>query len=162
MEEDYPEGDDEYLDETKQQDIKIITALEEFWSLPNFTEELHKIMEEHAHKFSDSEEEQNIECYAIFKQYTKTIEQLLKSFLEEQSITEEDLYSWWNRVGQYSTDALSWIDYLIATTEYSEFCSMMIEYKQANEWDAEEQQDDFLSSILNMKIDPRVKDSDDL
>ena len=141
--EDQPEGEGEELTELQEQDIKIVSALEEFWSLPDFTEALHQIMEEHAHKFSDCEEEQNIEWYGIFKKYTKTVEKLLKSFLEQQEITDKELHECWNRVGEYSTDALSWIDYLLATAEYSEFCSMMVEYKQANEWNPEDQEDDF-------------------
>ena len=34
---------------------------------------------------------------------------------------------------------------------------MMLEYNQANNWDANEQEDDFLSSIINMKMEPPAK-----
>ena len=151
--EEYGEGEDDYPDDLKDHDAKIITALEEFCWMPEFTDSMHQIMQEHAHKFTDNEEEQNIEWYSIFKTYIQTVEELLKSFLEEHSISEIELYDWWIRVGEYSTEALSWIDYLLATTEYSEFCSMMVNYKQANEWNTGDQKDDFLSSILNMKME---------
>ena len=155
------EGDEEYPDDLKDQDVKIISALEEFWCMPEFTDSMHQIMQEHAHKFTDNEEEQNIECYSIFKTYVKTVEGLLKTFLDEHSITDSELYDWWNRVGQYSTEALSWIDYLLATAEYTDFCSMMVDYKQANEWNTGDQKDDFLSSILNMKMELPSGDKED-
>ena len=75
-------------------------------------------------------------------------------------MTEDELYEWWNRVNQFNTDALSCIDYLIATSDYSEFWEMMVEYREANEWNPEDQQDDFLNSILNMKMEPPKKNKE--
>ena len=153
------EEDPDYTDEAKEADIKLISALEEYCSLPVFTDAIQQIMADHSHKFTTNEEEQNLEWYGIYKDYIKTVEELLQKFLEENSVTEEDLYSWWNRINQYSTDALSWIDYLLATSEYTEFCNMMVEYKDANSWNVTDQQDDFLSSILNMKMEPPKKNT---
>ena len=155
----YPEEeeDPEYTNEAKDADIKLIAALEEYWGLPDFTDAIQQIMAEHSHKFSNSEEEQNIEWYGIFKEYTKTVEELLQKFIEGVGISEESLYEWWNRINEFNTNALSWIDYLVATSDYSEFSDMMVEYREANEWTPNNQQDDFLNSILNMKMEPPKK-----
>ena len=125
--------------------------------MPDFTDAIQSIMAEHAHKFSHNDEEQDLEWYSIFKNYVKTIESLLKDFLDDHKITETELHDWWQRISEYNTDALACLDYLVATSEYSEFVEMMVEYKEANDWEVKDQEDDFLSSILNMKMEPPQK-----
>ena len=146
---DMDEVDEEQIDA----DIKLISALEDYWGLPDFTDAMANIMNEHAHKFSSAEEEQDLEWYSIYKQYIKTIEELLKKFLEDQGVSEEDLYAWWNRVSEHEIGALSCIDYLVATSEYSEFWDMMVQHHSPQS----EENDDFLNGILNMKFEPPKK-----
>ena len=71
------EEDENYPSELKEQDIKIITLLEDFVSTKEFTGSLNTFIDEHCMKFHpvDDDEEQDLELYALYRQFKKLVEE---------------------------------------------------------------------------------------
>lgn len=67
--------------------------------------------------------------YAVFKEYTSEIEQLLEGFLEAEASTPEELVGAC-RAAYESGEAsgFSCVDYLLASAEYEHFMNMMYDF----------------------------------
>jgi hypothetical protein len=80
--------------------------------------------------------------YEIFKEYKKLVDGKIQGkksyenefieFLTEENVSAERLFEICARIYEEDPTYLSGIDYLIASSEYSQFVQLMLEYKVRN------------------------------
>ena len=103
--------------------------LEDFCSLPDFTNFLQEFAQKHCVKFQDESEEQPIECYTLWQQFTKHVDSQLDEFLQQNGLEAEKVMASIQRMQEHDQGILSAIDYLLASTDYQEFVNMMLDFK---------------------------------
>lgn len=76
--------------------------------------------------------EHPLRYHELYMQYTAMIEQKLEALLAELSVSVQDLLE---RVAEASSGSNTCIDYLLASTEYSAFLNLMLDFESLNQWD---------------------------
>jgi hypothetical protein len=99
----------------------------------------------------------DLRLYSQFKKFKKTVEILLDAFLHINGLNERQVQESCMRISEYDPDTLSCIDYLLASTDYTEFVDMMVNYKESKEWTTSGA-DDFMASILGQKFEVPKKE----
>ena len=72
-------------------EMALVTKLEDFFSSDEFVNFIEGYQTEHANKFTD-DEEQSIECYMLYQQYSEALEAKLDAFLEEAGVDIEQMF----------------------------------------------------------------------
>ena len=135
----------EYPKEQFEKDASTVALLEDHVSSPEFTNFLQEFIDKYAESFEEKEEH-DLEYYEIYKEYVKMIEGQLEKFLAANGLEEEAVFASCSRVQEMDAQCLSCIDYLVASSEYTEFIQMMLQYKHARNWVCET---DFMKPFEN-------------
>ena len=77
--------------------------------------------------------EHPLRYHELYLQYTAMLEQKLEAFLQENASSVQELLA---RVASASERSHTCIDYLLASTEYSEFLNLMLDFRSLSQWDA--------------------------
>jgi len=83
--------------------------------------------------------EQPIENYLLYKKYIALIENNLEEFLKIEKIKVEKLIEACQRISELDENALYCLDYILACTEYQDFCDMMTQYRSLYNYEYEEE-----------------------
>lgn len=89
----------EAVPELQEGDIHLVSKLEDFCSSGDFTQSLQEFIAEHAHKFTDSEE-QDIKCYKLWQDYVKIMDKKLEVFLAAEKVTAEEVFEACQRINE--------------------------------------------------------------
>eukprot|EP00347_Sterkiella_histriomuscorum_P017421 403349437 len=126
-----------FTEEQLQKDIELVGKLEDFCSSGEFTQLMQEFGENHCMSFEGTEE-QNIECYQIYKEYCKLLDSKLDEFLLKEGIVADDMYKSCQRVQQMDSQSLMCLDWILASLDYIEFVTMMLQFRDAKEWNYED------------------------
>mmetsp|Transcript_37940 Transcript_37940/g.100889 ORF Transcript_37940/g.100889 Transcript_37940/m.100889 type:complete len:105 (+) Transcript_37940:242-556(+) len=77
--------------------------------------------------------EHPLRYHELYMQYTSMLEQKLEAFLVENASSVPELLA---RVAAASGQSHTCVDYLLASTEYSAFLNLMLDFSSLSQWDA--------------------------
>ena len=71
----------------------------------------------------------------MFKRFKKIVEESLASFLRDNSLSESEILDSVLRVARFDPETLSCTDFLLASQDYQEFVTMMVDFKENKQWE---------------------------
>ena len=105
---------------------------EAFGSSPDFTTPINKFLFENSPKFEVSTGEQSLGNYDLFKKYSALLESTLEKFLSYGKLSPE-VFLEAMQFAREENLPCSFLDYVLSASEYSEFCTLMSDYKKIAE-----------------------------
>ena len=111
----------------------VLDLLEEFFCHPSFTSAISDFATENAHTFKPIEgDEHPLHYHELYTKYTAMIEQMIEQFMAEHDVTIDDILL----AAQVAPPGVhTCIDYLLASTEYEAFLSLMRDFVSMSQWD---------------------------
>ncbi|CDW79158.1 UNKNOWN [Stylonychia lemnae] len=129
-----------FSEEELSKDIMLVGKLEDYCSSGEFTQIMQEFGELHCMKF-EATEEQDLDCYTIYQEYCKLLDNKLEEFLKNEGIRAEDMYKSCQRVQQMESGSLMCLEWILASTDYIEFVLMMLQFREAKEWANDEEEE---------------------
>ena len=113
----------------------VLDLLEAFFSEPTITSAISEFASEHAHKIKPvpAGDEHPIFYHETYLAYTKMLEEKIETFMADNEITLDDIME---AARQAPSGVHTFVDYLLASTEYEAFLQLMDDFRQISEWDA--------------------------
>merc|ERR1712216_178863 len=113
----------------------VLDLLEEFFGEPTITSAISEFANEHAHKIKPipDGEEHPILYHETYLAYTKMLEAKIEAFMHENEVELDDVLE---AVRQAPRGSHTFVDYLLASTEYEAFLQLMDDFRMLSEWDA--------------------------
>merc|ERR1719473_1295946 len=129
-----PSADDELVH------FPVLDLLEGFFGEPAITSAISDFASEHAHKIKPlaEGEEHPILYHETYLAYTKMLEDKIETFMTENEITMDDVLG---AARSAPSGTHTFVDYLLASTEYEAFLELMEDFRNLSEWDAGEDAD---------------------
>ncbi|GFR39877.1 hypothetical protein Agub_g379 [Astrephomene gubernaculifera] len=127
---------------------ELLEKLEDFFCSPKFTCAIGDFMSEQTPlvQFVPLDEEQPLQNFDIFKQYTQLVERQLEEFIQSEGLTVKDVCAACSAAQDDEAHLhFAAIDYLVASTEYESFmqlaydhhCMAVYQPDDLTEWDPE-------------------------
>lgn len=115
----------------------ILEKLEDFFASPDFTSTIGDFLEASTTRFQfyDLSAEQPLEHFSCFEDYQRLVEQTIEAFLAKEGWTSARLVeaaAACQAAG--NSNALTSVDYLVATTEFSHFVQLVLDFASLAQW----------------------------
>ena len=120
------------MTESVENAIQTLMKLEQAFTEPDFICEIEDLLNKNLYNFIDGE--QTHECYEIFLEFSRKIENKLEQFASNNSIAEEQLFEYCKAVYEQDSHAMTCFEYILSACDYNDFLQMMITRKNIQEW----------------------------
>lgn len=120
-----------------QDEEMILDKLEDFFASPDFTSTIGDFLEASTARFQfyDLGAEQPLEHFACYEAYQRVVEQVIEGFLAKEGWTAEGLVEAATACqAAGNSSALTSVDYLMATTEFSHFVQLVSDFASLAQW----------------------------
>lgn len=110
---------------------QILTQLETAFKDQDFIYEIKKLLDSSLPFFNQSDKAN--QYYEIYFQFATKIGFKLEAFKTEQNLSEEISYEYCKEVYDKDPHSLTCFEYILAASDYSDFCEMMLKRKNLQE-----------------------------